>query len=340
MVGFAAVQSYGQSFTMDDLLALSSLSPGNAGHFMNKKRFSPVTNTDGYLKTTSFFEGAKAKNKDNSASRSIDMYKKNKAWYFIFHTTSKDEYIRGKEQLIKSGFSYDNKKDISTEPSMLFQKRNIMVKAISDTIEEIPRYTFILEKKEIPNPATIKFAENLLCFNSHEYLVSFFGAANVKKDLYYFSEKELKKCSVLFPNTSRQVLFVWDDENNLCDLSYILVGDVIPTASAEKFNDVIINNKWELESGIHTGMSIKELLMLNEKDFEFYGNKSELSFMVKPESNGKIDFKKATIMLSCSNCNNDPLFNHKLINATDVAEVNLPLYVHAIIISAGQKRDK
>lgn len=337
ILGFAKVQGYGQSFTMEDLLTLSSLSPGNAGHFMNKKRFSPVTNTDGYLKATSFFEEAKAKKKDTSATRSIDMYKKDNAWYFVFHTSSKNEFVSGQEQLIKSGFSYDNKKDIRRETSMLFQKRNITVKAFSDTIEENPQYTFVLEKKEIPGPASIRFAENLLCFDSHEYLVSFFGTANVKKDLYYFSDKQLKKCSVLFPNTSRQVLFVWDDENNLSDLSYILIGDVIPTVSAEKFNDVIINNKWELENGIHTGMSIKELLMLNEKDFEFYGNRSGLSFMIKPENNGKIDFKKATIMLSCSNCNNNPLFNQKLLNATEVAEENLPLYVHAIIISAEKK---
>jgi hypothetical protein len=184
----------------------------------------------------------------------------------------------------------------------------------------------------LPHPDSVRYAEDLLKFNSHEYLVSFFGTSNVKKDLYYFTEKELKKCSVLFGNSSRQAVFVWKDEDNLCDLSFILVSNIIPTVSAEKFNGVVLINEWRLDNGIHPGMSIKELLKLNEKDFEIYGNQSAQAFMIKPGNSGKIDFKKTAIMLSCNNCNNERLLNVPAVSAIDVAEENLPMYVYYFIM--------
>ena len=143
-------------------------------------------------------------------------------------------------------------------------------------------YTFLLKKKELPLPATIQHAEDLLNFDSHEYLVGFFGAANVKKDYYYFSEKELKKCSVLFGNTSRQAVFIWDDEDNYSQLSYVLISNIIHTLNAKKFDGFIGINEWNLTNGVYPGMGLKELLKINAEDFEIYGNNSELAFMAKP----------------------------------------------------------
>ena len=66
------------------------------------------------------------------------------------------------------------------------------------------------------------------------FLVSYFGEKNVTQDLYYFSENELKKCSVLFSGTLYQVAFVWGDENNLDNLSYIIVSNLLPTKKGKK----------------------------------------------------------------------------------------------------------
>ena len=330
---FAAGRAHSQSFTVDDLLTLSSLSSKNIDRFMNKNKFlSRGISLDSNLMVTGFIEKVKAKKKDTLTKRSVDLYKKDDTKCFALHTSSLNEYLDGQRRLIKTGFFYDDKKDMSKATSVLFQKRNITIEAKTGMGDGIPLYTFLLQKKELPDPAAIRHAEDLLRFISHEYLVSFFGKENVKKDLYYFSEKELKKCSVLFGNSSRQAVFVWGDENNLCDLSYILVSNVIPAESTKKFNGIISINEWELENGIYSGMSIKELLKLNEKDFEIFGNQSELAFMVKPENSGKINFKKTAIMLSCNNCNNDRLFNKSAVRALDIAEENLPMYVYHIII--------
>ena len=150
------------------------------------------------------------------------------------------------------------KKDVHKEPSMLFQKENISIQATSELQDSIMQYTFKLKIKEIPS--SVMYAEDLLQFDSHEFLASFFGAQNVKKDMYYFSEKELKKCSVLFSGTPRQAVFVWGDENNLNNLSYILISNVLHTKGAEKNNPLSGNNEWKFQNGIHAGMAIRDLL--------------------------------------------------------------------------------
>jgi hypothetical protein len=241
--------------------------------------------------------------------RTINIYLKDDSKYFTLHTSSLNEYIDGQRSLIKSGFFYDKQKDVSKDTSILFQKGNTLIKATAGEDEGIPRYSFKLNVKKIPS--AIKYAEDLLQFDSHEFLVSFFGEQNVKKDMYYFSEKELKKCSVLFSGTRYQVVFVW---------------------GAEKKNPVTGNNEWQFRNGIYPGMDIKELLRLNEMDFNIYGNTSELAFMVKPVDNGKIDFKKTAVMLSCNNCDDIKMFNQQEVSALAVAKKDLPMYVTDVII--------
>jgi hypothetical protein len=331
--GFAQIRAYSQSFTIDDLLSLPSLSRNNMERLMNKNGFaSHRISMDDTIIMTRYFEKNKAKKTDSITIRNIDLYKKDDTRYYALRTSSLNEYLEGQKQLIKAGFFYDNKKDTSKPTPILFQKKNITVETICSMEDDIAQYTFLLQKKEPPNPASIQHAEDLLKFNSHEFLVSYFGEKNVKKDLYYFSEKELKKCSVLFGNSSRQVVFVWKDETNLYDLSFILISNIMPTASAEKFDKVLANNQWALKNGIHAGMNLMELLKLNGKDFEFYGNQSELSFVIKPGDDGKIDFKKTVVTLSCSNCNNNRVFNTSIVSALDIAGENLPISVYNIML--------
>ena len=330
---FAPCGAYSQSFTVDDLLSLPALSQNNMERFMNKNGFaSHKTRSEDNLLMTSYFEKNKPQKTDSVTIRSVDLYKKEDTHYFTLRTSSMNEYLEGQKQLIKAGFFYDNTKDTSKPTSIIFQRKNITVETICTIEDEIPQYTFLLQKKEVPNPATIEYAEDLLKFNSHEFLVSFFGEKNVKKDLYYFSEKELKKCSVLFGNSNRQVVFVWEDEANLFKLSFILVSNVIPTESAQKFDKMMSNNKWTLKNGIHAGMSLRDLLKLNGEDFEFYGNQSKLSFIIKSGNDNKIDLKKTVITLSCSNCNNNNIFNATIVNALDIAGENLPVYVSNIML--------
>ena len=331
LYNFASGTADGQSFNIDNLVKVASLPSKDIDHFMNK---------NGYVLTSSKLENEameasfSVKVKKNKPyigpKRTINIYLKDDSKYFTLHTSSLNEYVDGQRSLIKSGFFYDEQKDVSKDTSILFQKGNTLIQATAGEVDGIPQYSFRLKVKKIPS--AIKYAEDLLQFDSHEFLASFFGEQNIKKDMYYFSEKELKKCSVLFSGTRYQVVFVWGDENNLNNLLYILIPHALPTAGAEKKNPVTGNNEWQFRNGIYPGMDIKELLRLNEMDFNIYGNTSELAFMVKPVDNGKIDFKKTAVMLSCNNCDDIKMFNQQEVSALAVAKKDLPMYVTDVII--------
>ncbi|MGI8581958.1 MAG: hypothetical protein ACR2KX_07175 [Chitinophagaceae bacterium] len=328
---FAISNSYCQSFTVDELITLAYLPSKNVEHYMNKKGFMlSGSQSDSGTMRACFIEKGNSKKKGVDPKRSIDIYIKNDSKYFTLHTPEVNEYLQGQQSLIKSGFFYDDRKDLSKESSMLFQKANLTIKASLQVQDSITQYSFDLKEKVIP--ASLMYAEDLLQFDSHQFLASYFGEQNVKKDMYYLSETELKKCSVLFSGTPHQAVFVWGDDIYLNNLSYILVSNVLPTEGGKKNNPLSGNNQWQLKNGIYPGMALKDLLKINEMDFDIYGNKSELAFLAKPNEYGKIDFRKTAVMLSCHECVDNKIFNQKVVSALDIAKANLSMRVFDVVI--------
>jgi hypothetical protein len=320
---------------VDDLVALASLSSKSIDNYMGKKDFQPAGKSmENDALATTFFEKKKGKKNDTlNIIRTVSLYKKENSYYFAFHTTCKNEFTDGRKKLLKAGFNCNDSSGTGQLVPLTFQKRNITVQSTSGAEEGDPVYTFLLEKKELPNPASIRFADDLVRFTSHEYLVSFFGEKNVKKDVYYFSETKLRKCSVLFAHSSQQAVFVWEDEANLSGLSYVVVSGILPTVSAAQFTGSVPENRWVLKSGLYSGMSMRELLELNKSDFEFFGRDSDFSFMVDPQNDGAINFKKTGIMLGCLDCNASSLLSRTRISAADALENNLKLHVFYIMIA-------
>ena len=327
----AAEISLCQPVTVKDLLTLAYLPSKNIEQYLNKKGFvlSWSTSDSGNMRAT-FIERIKFSKRSTGIKRSIDVFIKDGSKNFTLHTPVLDEYLEGQQRLIKSGFFYDTLKDVGKDASVLFQKANITINTASQLQDTTMYYSFSLKEKAIPS--ALEFAEDLLQFDSHQFLVSFFGEQNVKKDLYYLSEKEFKKCSVLYSGTPRQAVFVWGDDIYLNDLSYILVSNVLPTESGKNNNPLSQHNEWQLKSGIYAGMALKDLLKINEMDFDIYGNKSELAFLIKPNDYGKIDFKKTAVMLSCHECFDNKIFNQQVVSALDVAKANLPMRVFDVVI--------
>jgi hypothetical protein len=346
-IATAASVAYGQSFTSDDLVALSSYTPKYAEQYLIKKGFLPNSGQVDYnSKMTSFTQNSIASTGDHNGndslvSRSIDIYTKDGIKYFAWHTSSAKEFTEGKLQLIRAGFFYDHSVQPQQDTSLLFQKRNITVETIHEMTDIGSTYSFILTRKEYPDPRSIQYAEDLLKFTSNEYLVGFFGAANVKQDLYYFSKDDLRKCTVIFPNSSKQAVFVWEDQRNLRSLSYIIISDIMPTVNGEQYKGVLLgNNQWELRNGIHCGMTVRELLQLNSDDFEIYGKRSEFAYMIKPEKKGNLDFRKAGITLNCLNCEQNKLFDVSIVNAQDIAEGDLLVNVGYINVFPEKQKER
>lgn len=322
----------GQSFAVDDLVTLVDQSPQSIDHYMKKKGFDIAdVKADSIASEASFIIRVKKKNPYSGPKRKVDISLGNDCKYFSLYTSSKSEFIDGKKYLVKSGFFYDKGKNVNDTSTMLFQKGNLSIEAFADfKTDTTIGYSFSAKQRKIPSG--VKYAEDLLQFDSHEFLVSFFGEQNVKKDRYYFSEKELRKCSVLFSGTRYQVVFIWKDQENLNDLLYIVVPHRLPTESGQNNNTLTGSNEWQFRNGIYPGMNIKELLKLNEKDFGIFGSKSELAYMVKPMEEGKINFRKTVVVLSCGTCDDIKIFNQNEVSALDIVKKDVPMYVNDVLI--------
>ena len=328
-----------QPVSVDDLLTLSSLSPKNFDTYLGKRGFSPSVKTVRDNSTAfTFVEKSNPEENDSLAQgRRVEMYKKDNTYYFALHTSSKEEFIEGRYQLKKAGFFYDNIKNTEAPSSLCFKKGSITVLADSSIHDQSVMYNFLLQKKEFPNPGPLRFAEDLLKFDSHEHLVYFFGEENIKEDVYQFSDTEKKKCSVLFPNSSQQAVFIWDDENNLNKISFIIIGGVVTTASAAQYSGSIGQNAWVLSNGVYSGMRLKDLLKANVNDFNFYGRNSEFAFMVEPKNTSRyIDFKRIGVMLDCFDCTASILMSKEKVSAAEAADLDLAIYVSCIMIRPPQ----
>ncbi len=331
---FIMCSAYGQSVTMNDLLDLYTVAPKNIDNYLGKKGFVATDiNMADKPGSMTFVAKPKKKVKDTlNVNRSITLYKEDNIQYCLLNTSSEEEYLDGKNRLTQAGFIYDSAAATTSSSSQIFQRKNISVVANTAKDESNSGYSFLLQKKELPSLDNIKYAEDLLIFDSHQYLLSFFGEKNVKQDVYYFSEKELKKCSVLFPNSSQQVTFIWDDEVGMSKLAYILISGLSPTAGALQFNAGIQQNKWMLKNGLYCNISLKELLELNKEDVEFYGRDSEFSYMVVPQATGNINFKKIGLTLGCFDCAGSDLLDGKKISAKNAVSKNLTMYVVYIML--------
>jgi hypothetical protein len=322
-----------QSLTIDDLVSLATLSPQHYDDNIVKKGF-PIKRRNIIDNITGFTFRAN-KNKDDSLAtlRSIDLYKKNDTWCIAYHTTSLEEFTKGHAQLQKMCSSVKALSDTSCKSPFLFQKKTITIQPVTGWERDDDIYTFLVTRKEIPDRSNVRFADDLVRFDSHEYLVSCFGEANVKKDTYLFADNESKKCSVLFPNTDEQAVFIWDDEVNYRKISYILISGTISTPGAKEYTASISHNKWELKNGIYPGMRLSDLLRLNSNDFKFYGNQSEYSMMVEPKITGSINFKWIGIGFNCFNCDRSVVLDKQKVSASDAVNSNLAMHVSCIMIT-------
>jgi hypothetical protein len=194
-------------------------------------------------------EKRKKKKDTLNIKRSIETYHTKNNSSFTYITSLKNEYTESLEELKEAGFFCGNEKDTF---GILFQRKdisvlaNMIIEKDDDTL-----YSLAINQQVLPLPEDIQFAEDLLRFYSHEYLVSVFGKANVIRDIYYFSEKEVAKCSVLFPKTSRQAVFIWEDNINLCKPAYLIIGGNMNAGTITNYDGIISENVWKSKDDIY-----------------------------------------------------------------------------------------
>jgi hypothetical protein len=329
-----ACSVHGQKYSVEDFLYASSLSPKKLESYLNKKKF--VRGGSSYQSDIAVnvyhrkIEKNKKKKDTLNITRSIETFHTKSNSSFTYITSLKNEYIESLKELKEEEFYCGNENDTVR---ILFQKRNVSVVAkriIEKDVDTL--YSIAITHHVLPLPGEIQFAEDLLRFYSHEYLVSFFGQKNVIRDIYYFSEKEVAKCTVLFPKTSRQAVFIWEDNINLCKPAYLIIGGNMKAGSITNYDGIISENVWNSKDGIYSGMSLNSLMKLNGNSFKFYGKNSDSPYMIVPEKTGAINFKTNRVVLGCLNPTGSRLLNNATIGADEILSDNLGLYVYMMMI--------
>jgi hypothetical protein len=327
----------GQGIAADRLLDYLTTDPLKIDKLLDNKKFfyaNKERSGDTTIKIYHYKPEAKGKKKIvDSVKRMILRYEWKGGSSLTYQTSSEEEFVLLKDELKKEGF-YCNRNDSGIDSAaLLFQHRDLTAWAFLKQADSIKYYSFSFFKKKFPIPEDIYFGEDLLVFSSHEYLAGFFGEQNITKDIYYFTGNELATCSVLFPNTKRQAVFIWQDQLNKTGIATIFFGGQQKLKSLMNYDKVIAENDWVLKSGIHPGMTIYQLRMLNKNDFSFYAGNSANSGAVLPQKTGELDFKKEGVILGCVNCNDERYEFAKTMSADDAISTEIIMFVLTVILN-------
>jgi hypothetical protein len=327
--------SLGQVYCALNLLESSAVPKQKFDSYVSKKGFSYLGSS--YKSDTVSrdynFKGLGKKKKTDSVQRAVTIFNTKEDFCFTYRTTSPQEYEKIKNDIKKDGFFCNDEKEWPAEAhSQMYQSNDVTVTISSKPVDTLTEYSFLIRKQILPKPKEISFAEDLSVFNSHEYLRFYFGDKNVKKDIYYLSEKKIGKCSIIFPNTSRQVVFLWADEVNNCNLAKMYIGGQLMAESSMEYDQNVPENLWRLKSGVRAGMSLYQLRILNDAAFNFNAGNSATTGMIAVDSTGKINFKKENIILGCMNCNDAAFYKKTVISSDEAIEEERILFVHTIIL--------
>jgi hypothetical protein len=323
-----------QEFSADKMMNMLSLPVIKLdGQLLNKKYRSAGTELHGdtAVKTYEYRPVIKKKKLTDSISRKVMRSVLKETFTLTYQTTSATEYNNIILALKKEGFFCEYEKDSSVAaPSYLYQHEDYTADVTLKKVDSTQWYSVAFHKKTLPVERDLRYAEDLLEFTSHEYLVYYFGATNVKRDIYYFAGNDIVNCSVLFINTKRQVIFIWKDGLNRRGISNLLFGGQHKLKSQQDYDKFIAENNWLLKTGVHAGMPLFKLRTLNEKNIAFCGGDAANPGLVFSESSGTVDFKNAEIILGCMNCSDDKFLSTKVMYADQAIEEARVLFVLTI----------
>jgi hypothetical protein len=282
-----------QSFGLKDLMEFS---PNKAEklttHLLKKDYHRDYNDPD----TRNLFLYQKEE-KDRLISRRVQFGSALNQDYIVYATSCIDEKSELEKEIAKAGFQNYNP---GRTAENFLQKDEYTLTISTEIMDSVPLYKYALVKTALPKASDIQYAEDLLLVTSHEFLSSLFGAHNVVKEAFQYSETEKSNCSILFPGTAKEAIFIWEDQQHYRGIELIVLGGSLNTATTQYLR--LPHNQWRSKQGVHAGMPLKDLEILNGGPVSFYGWASEMAGTLVPTSSGNIDFKKLGVVLNCLNC--------------------------------------
>jgi hypothetical protein len=230
-------------------------------------------------------------------SRSFQFVFKEDAMQMLYKTTSFKELQNWKKELHETATPFNR-----NETGLFYNaKEHLTLKCSEEMQDTVQSYTLSATKKVLPKIKDLAFAEDLLQIDAHIYLEALFGKHNVKEETFYFSETLQKKCSIIYPNTPRQAIFLWNDEASLKDIAFIIIGEY-ENKSSQNVQSPLTLAQWKSRQGIICGMNLRELELVNQNEVSFYKWRTSMSGTLSTNK-GLIDFTRIEIVLDCLNCN-------------------------------------
>lgn len=332
----------GQALNSQKLVEIFTVPAAKFDDWAARRKFMFTFNTkneDTLIKHYEFKSAIKKGKLLDSIPRAILCKEFEKDFQLIYQTASGDEFLALIKELKAMGF-YCNMEGEPGKTNLFYQHKDFTIKTYNEIKDSILFYTLQFHEQDFPDPQEVNYADDLLHFPSHEYLVHYFGEENVKKDFYYFSGNELANCSVLFSNTPRQAVFIWKDEINRRGIDDVLFGSQQKLKSAVGTGSFVAESEWHFKSGVHPGMTLYELRILNGDDIHFYAGSSTKPGTVITGNKGKLDFYKEEIILGCVNCNDSNFGKAEMLNADDAIADGKILFVFSVALNADAKNKK
>ncbi|MDB5250992.1 MAG: hypothetical protein JWP27_161 [Flaviaesturariibacter sp.] len=319
-----------QALDLDDLISLTGQGVQKFDAHLGRKSYkrdyeSPRESPSNY----NYYQQKKSKGEE--VLRKVSYQDDDKAPALRYQTTSQSEFSGLLHDLKKAGYvCYDPAAD-ERKPA-LYQKGTCSVSTALDVKDSLTLYTVSIQKTSLPKSKEVAYAEDLLKFGSHESLAAFFGEDNVRKDVFHYTDTEINKCSVLFPNTSREVIFIWNDEVNYRKPAFLIVGGHLQTSGTQEYTLETGQNEWQTRQGIFSGMKLQELEKLHGSPISFYSWNTDRPGVLAPTKTGAIDFSRLSIVFACLNCTDKSALSTTLINSQNAIADDRKIYISSLII--------
>lgn len=326
-----------QVFSADELLGFASYSGKRFESFITKKGFIPSGH---FLQSDSVIDTWDMLPKPGDSlspfvHRRVIRSQRQQVTDYAYQTSSLQEGMEALREMQKNGFVMSDSNWNMQRP-LLLQRREWIVLA-EKIQEDTLSYLQIRWRQELlPSRQRIRYAEDLLQFHSDEYLAAYFGRDNVRKDQFYFSESEIHKCSVLFPNKPNQVVFVWQDNDAMRDILQVMIGGGIRTENTNGYSGVVDGNGWRLQNGLRTHMRVEQIMESAGKDLQFFGRPNPLYLSLTPESSRALGLQNMALVLECINGAGAELLDQEIVSVQAAIDQGLRLHVGMIVLWVGE----
>lgn len=264
--------------------------------------------------------------KGKTVRRAINFSTGMNAEQILYRTSCETERMELDKQMAKAGFITYSR---PSTPEALYQKDQYLLTRVTEEIDSMKMHTYSLVKQSLPKATDIVFAEDLQQLGSHENLVYLFGEQNVVKEIFNYSETEKANCSVLFPGTPREAIFIWSDQVHFRDVELLVFGGSLESMTTRYLR--LPHNQWRSRQGIYAGMTLKDLEHQNGGPVSFYGWSSEMPGTLLPSNSGNINFKKLGLVLNCLNCEQSETRKMPVVNSSRETD-DRRIYVTTIIV--------